>query len=129
MKFAFIDAEKAELKVGWMCRRLGVLRSGYYAWQQRSESEHARRDRQLAVLVHEAHERSRRTYGSPRVHAELVAQGEHVSRKRVVRLMQEADPVGRVRRRYKCTTNSDHGQPVARNLLERQFDADAPNQR
>ena len=63
------------------------------------------------------------------MHAELVAQGEHVSRKRVVRLMQEQELVARVRRRYKCTTMSEHDQPIAPNLLGRQFEAGAPNQR
>lgn len=88
-----------------------------------------REDRRLSVLVRESHERSRKTYGSPRVHADLGAQGERVSRKRVVRLMQEQGLQARVRRRYKCTTDSDHDQPVAANLLDRRFDADAPNER
>jgi len=108
---------------------LGVSTAGYYAWRRRAESSHARDDRRLAVLVRESHERSRRTYGSPRVHAELAARGEHVSRKRVIRLMQEQDLKARVRRRYKCTTMSDHDQPVAANLLARRFEADVPNQR
>jgi len=129
VKFAFIDAEKAEHSVAWMCRRLGVSRTGYYAWRRRPESQRSKADRRLAVLVHEAHVRSRRTYGSPRVHAELVAKGEKVSRKRVVRLMREQDLVARQRRRYRCTTDSDHNQPVAANLLDRQFVAEAPNQR
>jgi len=129
VKFAFIDAEKASFGVGWMCRRLGVSRSGYYAWRRRPESARASRDRHLAVLVRAAHDGSRKTYGSPRVHAELHAQGERVSRKRVVRLMQQQGLVARVRRRYKCTTMSEHDQPVAANLLARDFTAALPNQR
>ena len=129
MKFAFIDAEKAVFHVGWMRRRLGVSRSGFYAWRRRPESAHARQDRKLAVLVRAAHDGSRKTYGSPRVHAELEAQGEHVSRKRIVRLMRQQGLVARVRRRYQCTTMSAHDQPVAANLLARDFTAAVPNQR
>jgi putative transposase len=81
------------------------------------------------VLVRESHERSRRTCGSPRVHAELAAKGEPSSRKRVIRLMQEQDLKARERRRYKSTTMSDHDQPVAGNLLARRFEAEVPNQR
>ena len=66
---------------------------------------------------------------SPRVHEDLLEQDEHVSRKRVVRLMQEEGLVARLRKRYKLTTMSDHDQPVAANLLDRQFEAEAPNQR
>jgi transposase InsO family protein len=111
------------------CRALGVSPSGFYAWLGRPESERQREDRRLAVLVRESHERSRRTYGSPRVHADLSAQGEAVGRKRVIRLMQEQGLKARVRRRYRCTTMSEHGQPVAPNLLARRFEADAPNER
>jgi transposase InsO family protein len=111
------------------CRALGVSRAGFYAWRERPESKRVTEDRRLGVLVREAHDRSRKTYGSPRVHAELAAGGERVSRKRVIRLMQEQDLQARVRRRYKCTTDSEHDQPVAPNLLGRRFGADAPNQR
>jgi transposase InsO family protein len=86
-------------------------------------------DRRLRVLVREAHELGRRAYGSPRIHRELAAQGIAVGRNRVIRLMQEEGIVGRARRRYKNTTDSAHDQPVAPNLLDRQFEADAPNQR
>jgi putative transposase len=129
VKFALIDAEKAEYPIAEMCEWLGVSRSGLYAWRARPESTHTVEDRRLAVLVRAAHERGRKTYGSPRVHAELVDDGEHVSRKRVARLMREQDLVARQRRRYKCTTMSDHDQPVAPNLLDRKFYAEAPNQR
>lgn len=108
---------------------MGVSRSGYYAWRARPPSEREQKDQKLRVLVREAHVRSRRTYGSPRVHAELAAGGVHVSRKRVVRLMQREQLVARVRRRYRTTTMSEHDQPVAPNLLRREFHADAANQR
>ena len=127
VKFALIEAEKASCPVAISCKALGVSRPGFYAWCRRTESTHAREDRRLEVLVRESHDRSRKTYGSPRVHAELA--GEHVSRKRVIRLMQEQELKARVRRRYKCTTMSDHDQPVAANLLDRRFEAEAPNQR
>ena len=129
MKYAVVDAEKATYSVAEMCEWLGVSRSGFYAWLGRPESVHAVEDRRLGVLVRAAHERGRKTYGSPRVHAELVDNGERVSRKRVARLMREQDLVARQRRRYKCTTMSDHDQPVAANLLDRKFHAEAPNQR
>jgi len=129
VKFALVEAEKAEYPVAEMCAWLGVSRSGFYAWRARPESAHTVEDRRLAVLVRAAHERGRKTYGSPRVHAELAHGGEHVSRKRVARLMRDQDLVARQRRRYKCTTMSDHNQPVAANLLDRRFYAEAPNQR
>jgi transposase InsO family protein len=83
----------------------------------------------LRVLVRESHERSKRRYGSPRVHRELLQNGVRIGRKRVVRLMQQQQLVARKRRRYKCTTMSNHDQPVAPNLLNRDFVAEAPNQR
>ena len=106
-----------------------MTRSGFYAWQRRPESTHARDDRRLKVLVRASFEESKQRYGSPRIHEDLIEQHEHVSRKRVVRLMQEDGLVARLRKRYKLTTMSDHDQPVAANLLDRQFAADAPNQR
>ena len=129
MKFALIDAEKASYPVAAMCSWLRVSRAGYYAWRTRPESARAVEDRRLRVLVRESHERSKKRYGSPRVHRELRKNGERVSRKRIVRLMQADELVARKRRRYKCTTMSDHDQPVAANLLDRRFEADAPNQR
>jgi putative transposase len=129
VKFALIEAEKATCPVETACKALGVSRPGFYAWRSRPESAHSRVDRRLAVLVRESHERSRNTYGSPRIHADLRAQGICTSRKRVIRVMQDQELRARVRRRYKCTTMSDHDQPVAPNLLDRRFEAEAPNQR
>jgi transposase InsO family protein len=81
------------------------------------------------VLVHASFEGSRHRYGSPRIHADLREQQESVSRKRLIRLMQEDGLVARARKRFKHTTMSDHDQPVAANLLDRQFTATVPNAR
>ena len=93
------------------------------------EAQWALHDRRLKVLVHTPFAESKRNYCSPRVHDDLIERREHVSRKRVVRLMQEEGLVARVRRRYEHTRMSEHDQPVAANVLERQFEAAAPNQR
>jgi putative transposase len=108
---------------------LQVTRSGFYAWQRRPESAHARRDRHLRVKVRASHDASHRAYGRPRIWKDLVEEGERVSEKRVGRLMREAGLVARPRRRFKVTTMSDHDQPVAANVLDRQFTAERPNQR
>ena len=129
MKFAWIAAEKACFKISELCRALQVSPSGYYAWRDRPESAHAQRDRQLRVFVRASFEASKHRYGSPRIHEDLLEQHERVSRKRVIRLMQEDGLKARARKRFKCTTMSDHDQPVAANLLDRRFTADAPNQR
>ena len=129
MKFRFIAAEKAHHSLTLLCRCLRVTRSGFYAWQDRPESAHAKRDRHLKVLVRASFEASKHRYGSPRIYEDLLEQDERVSRKRVIRLMQEDGLQARARKRFKCTTMSDHDQPVAANLLDRQFTADAPNRR
>ena len=81
------------------------------------------------MLVRASFDESRQRYGSPRIHEDLIEQAVHVSRKRVVRVMQEEGLQARVRKRFKSTTMSDHDQPVAANLLDRRFEADGPNQR
>jgi transposase InsO family protein len=129
VKFAWIQTEKVTYPLTKLCRWLDVTRSGFYAWRARPESTHAREDRRLTVLVRASFEASKQRYGSPRVHEDLLEQEEHVSRKRVVRLMQNDGLKARRRKRYKLTTMSDHDQPVAANLLDRHFEAAAPNQR
>jgi transposase InsO family protein len=129
VRFAFVQTEKADVPVATLCDMLKVSRSGYYAWLERPDSAHDRQDRQLRVLVRASFEASRQCYGSPRVLEDLREQQIHVSRKRVVRLMQEEGLRARARKRFKSTTMSDHDQPVAGNLLDQQFAAPAPNQR
>jgi len=129
VRFAWIAVEKAEFRVRDLCCALGVTRSGFYAWRQRPESAHAQRDRRLKVLVRASFDASQQRYGSPRIHEDLIEQHEPISRKRVIRLMQEEGLAARARKRFKSTTMSDHDQPVAANLLDRQFLAAAPNRR
>lgn len=121
--------EKAKHTVTILCRCLAVTRSGFYAWQGRPESPRAQDDRRLKVLVQASFDESKQRYGSPRIHGDLIELREQVSRKRVIRLMQEEGLVARARKRFKGTTMSDHDQPVAANLLAQRFEAEAPNQR
>ena len=129
MKFAWIAAERAAFTITDCCRALRVSPSGFYAWQQRPESPRATRDRQLRVAIRASHEASHRHYGRPRVWKDLREAGERVSEKRVARLMRAEGLRARPRKRFRSTTMSDHDQPVAANLLDRQFAAARPNQR
>jgi putative transposase len=129
MRFAFIGAEQASHAVAILCRCLRVTRSGFYAWQHRPPSHHTVRDQQLQALIRRAHETSRGRYGSPRVRAELRAQGIAISRKHVARLMRVDGLRARVRKRFRVTTMSEHDQPIAANVLAQRFVADHPNQR
>jgi transposase InsO family protein len=110
------------------CRALRLSPSGFYAWQTRPASARARRDEQLRVYVRAAHAASRGRYGRPRVWKDLHEAGEHVSQKRIARLMREDGLRGRVRKRFRSTTMSEHDQPIAPNVLARQFAAERPNQ-
>ena len=128
MKFAFVAAEKASFSVAFMCRHLQVSRSGFYASPLRPESPRAKEDRRLRAGIRAAWKRSRRTYGSHRLHDDLKDDGERVSRKRVLRLMKEDNVVGKQRRRrFVVTTDSRHVLPIAPNVLDRQFEVDHPN--
>jgi putative transposase len=127
VKFAFIAVKRVAFPVGPMCRVLGVSSSGYYAWRKRPVAPKTKADALLAVEVVGAHRRSRGTYGSPRVHAELRARGTRVGRKRVERLMREQGIQARRKRRFRRTTDSNHPNPVAPNVLARRFEPEAPN--
>lgn len=112
-----------------LCQALGFSRCGYYAWLGRPESLHSQKDRRLSVQVKESFARSRGTYGSPRIHRDLVEGNERVGIKRVGRLMREHGLRARVRKRFKNTTQSDPAMPTAANLLNQDFTAERPNQR
>ena len=122
MKYAAIEVHRAQFSVRLMCRVLGVSRAGFYAAEKRAASARAKRDEQLRERIGAVHQQSRRTYGSPRIHAELQAQGERCGRKRVARLMRQAGLRVKVRRRFRPqTTDSKHSHRVAPNVLARRF--------
>lgn len=129
MKFAFVKANRSRVwPAGAICRVLGVTRQGFYQWLGRKPCKRRQRREQLAVAVRRVHAQSRRTYGSPRVYEQLVAEGEQVCVNTVARVMAEQGI--RVTPKAKFvprTTDSSHGSPVARNRLNRQFEAEAPN--
>lgn len=127
MKFNFIDAEKANFPVDFMCRQLEVSRSGFYASRGREPSPRAKDEAKLVEEVKAIHNESRGTYGGPRVHAVLKERGRATSRKRVARVMREQGIVARCRKRSRRTTDSKHSFPVAENVLGRDFTTSAPN--
>jgi len=127
VRFCFIATEKACYPVALMCRVLQVSRSGYYAWCKRPAAERRRQDQRLTLEVAAIHAESRGRYGSPRVHAELHQRGQRIARKRVARLMRTAGLRARVRRRFRCTTDSQHAMAIKGNLLARRFAVSAPN--
>ena len=120
-------AHQADYAVRRMCRLLGVSPSGYYAGLRRPVAERTQADATLSEQIRWIHEHSRRTYGAPRVHAELAAQGVRVGRKRVARLMREADLQGASRRAPARTTVRDAEARPAPDLVERKFTAEAPD--
>jgi putative transposase len=113
-----------------MSRVLEVSVSGYYAWLKRPASRRGRRRAELAARVHEAYRKSRRIYGAPRVHRELLAEGEKVCRNTVARIMRDQRIRSVVARRFvPCTTDSNHDHPVLENRLNRDFVAESPNRK
>lgn len=127
MRYAFIQNHREAFPVNLMCQVLEVGKSGFYAWLRRPESPRTRVNRQLIETIKRMHHHSRQTYGSPRIHAELNAQGQTCGKHRVAQLMRQHGIVSRHKRKYKATTNSKHAHPVAANHLNRQFTVAKPN--
>ena len=126
--FRLIDAERANhYPVAMLCRMLGVSKSGYYAWRSRPPSKRSREDYALTEKIREVHHRSRETYGSPRVHAELRALGVRCGRRRVARLMRVAGLRGCMRSRKRRTTRRDPRAAPAPDLLGRDFVSAQPH--
>ena len=128
MKYAVIQQHRGQYPVQMMCRALNVSRSGYYDWRDRPESARARRHRELTEKIRSFHQASRDTYGSPRIHEDLVVSGEQVGKNTVALLMQRGGIVPKTVRKFRATTDSRKTVP-APNLLEQQFTATRPNER
>jgi putative transposase len=129
MSFALIDAKRAEASVETACAALGVSASGFYAWKNRPASARQNKDMVLLAHIRADFATSNETYGSPRMHVELNENGVVVGRHRVARLMSENGMKARQKTRFKKTTDSDHGGPIATNVLNQDFTADGPDQK
>jgi putative transposase len=124
-----VKANQATHAVGTMCRLLGISRSGFYAWEDRPMCQRRRVDLMLTGKIASIHRRSRDTYGSPNIHAELADDhGIRVGRKRVARLMRQAGLRGATLRKYVVTTQRDPDAAKPIDLVERRFFAHAPDQ-
>ena len=128
MRFRFIEDRRADYPVRVLCDVLGVSPAGYYAWRRRPESRRTAANRDLVGDIQQVHREAHGRYGSPRIHAELRAQGRGASRGRIERLMRRHGIRAIMARpRRVRTTDSRHDFPIAPNLLERNFTATASN--
>jgi putative transposase len=130
VKFAFIKGSLSEYPVEICCGVLEVSRAGYYAWRDRPVSARQKRRDELAEKIQAVHEENDQVYGSPRICKALQAQGEKVSENTVAKVMKQRKIRAATKEKFvPCTTNSNHTNPVAENLLERNFTAELPNQK
>ena len=130
MKYVFMAAHEGEFAVKRMCKVLDLKRSGYYAWRKRKPSTRAQANQALLDMIKTEHEKSRKTYGSPRLHVVLRRQGVVCGRNRVARLMRMHGIVARKKRRYvPQTTQRQVGVIPAPNRLNQDFSAAMPNQK
>ena len=128
MRYAFIDTHRDGYSVSRLCRVLDVSRSGYCQWRHRPPSPRAQANAALDAAVAVIHQASRRSYGRPRIVAQLRLQGEHIGGERVRRSLQRQGLRPVYKRPYRITTDSTHRLPVAPSLLQRRFDGWSPNQ-
>ena len=112
-----------------MCKMLNISRSGYYTWRTRLPSKREMANQKLLEQIRKVHRDSDKTYGSPRIYHELLRLGWKCSRNRVARLMRRNDVQAKQKRRFKATTKRNKANPVAPNLLKRDFTAEQPNQK
>ncbi len=122
-----MTANQAQFPIQVMAEALGVSRSGFYAWRHRPASARAIADAEVTARIATIHRASRETYGAPRIHAELADEGIHVGRKRVERLMKGTGLKGVSRRKFVTTTVRDERVRPAKDLVDRNFYAAAPN--
>jgi putative transposase len=129
MTYRFIDAHQSQWPVRWLCETLEVSPAGYYAWRQAPRSSQEQRRDALLVEIRAVHAEFKARYGSPRIHAEVVARGQDCCLNTVAKLMRENGIAAKTARKFRCTTtDSNHDLPVADNLLDRQFHPSGANE-
>jgi putative transposase len=128
VRYGFIEAHRGCWPVRLMCRVLRVTPGGYYGWRGRPVSPRARRREALVDTIKAIHGEVKARYGSPRIRAELVARGQPCCVNTVAGLMRRHGIAAKTRRKFRCTTDSNHDRPVAENLVDRQFEPEAANE-
>jgi putative transposase len=127
MSFELIEAEKANFPKALMCRALGLSRSGHHAFETRGPSKRDLEQQRLDIAAAAIFAEEKGRYGAPRVEKALRRRGTRTSRKRVARSLARQGLVARQRRRWRSTTDSSHREPIAPNILARDFTAEAPD--
>ncbi len=127
MRYDFVERHRGRWPVRLMCRVLRVSPGGYYDWRGRPRSSRAARHDALVVAIKAVHGEVKARYGSPRIHAELAARGTPCCVNTVARLMRQEGIAAKTKRKFRCTTDSNHDRPVAENVVDRQFEPEAAN--
>jgi transposase InsO family protein len=127
MRYGFVEAHRERWPVRLMCRVLRVSPGGYYDWRGRPQSSRGARRDALVAAIKTVHAEVKARYGSPRVHAELVARGMPCRVNTVAGLMRDEGIAAKTKRKFRCTTDSNHGRPVAENVVDRRFEPAAPD--
>jgi putative transposase len=127
MRYDFVEAHRGRWPVRLMCRVLRVSAGGYYDWRGRPKSAKTERREALVVAIKAVHGEMKARYGSPRIHDELVARGQPCCVKTVARLMRQHGIAAKTKRKFRCTTDSNHAHPVAENIVDRDFNPKAAN--
>jgi putative transposase len=128
VRYGFIEAHRGRWPVRLMCRVLGVPAGGFYGWRGRPASPRAQRRETLVAAIKAVHGDVKARYGSPRIHAELAARGEACCVNTVAGLMREHGIAAKTKRKFRCTTDSNHDRPVAENVVDRQFEPEAADE-
>ncbi len=123
MRFQFIKENEESFAVAALCETFNVSRSGYYSWKKRPVSSTSQRAESLTAEIKEIHLKRKEVYGSPRVHQELLDRGHACCVNTVAKLMRNAGLRAKTKKKFIATTNSNHDRPVAKNVLNRQFDS------
>jgi putative transposase len=125
---AFIEENKSQWPIAWMCDALGVSPAGYYSWRDRDASPRQQHRDAMLVEIQAVHAEVKARYGSPRMHVELVDRGHDCCVNTVARIMRETGIAAKTKRKFRQTTDSNHPHPVADNHLDREFDPASANE-
>lgn len=127
VKYAWVKEHQNQFSVSAMCNAMDISRSSYYEWLGKPESSKAKKDKEMTAMVIEVFVEGRATYGARRIRQKLIQKKVTISRRKVSKLMKESGLEVKTKRKFKATTDSNHNNPIAPNLLDRKFDVPEPD--